>query len=393
MATPPRVLPTVDRTALAKASSVASVATALPEFEISQAEAKRFAERWLTGEDPRLLEVFDHAGVATRRVCMPLAWYEAAHTFEEVCALYAEHALALAQDAARGVLAGAGLAPRDVDHVVFVSSTGIVSPTIDARLVHTLGLRDDVRRTPVWGLGCSGGVAGLALARDLALARPEARVLLVALELCSFAYHRQERDRRNLVAASLFGDGAAAAIVCGSAAGPGAGAAVTARVASAASGPVTQSLVPTSRPRLALVDSSSITWKDTLDIMGWNVDGLGLHVVISRDIPAIARTKLRPVIEDLLARHGLALEDVQHLAAHPGGPKVLDAIGQALGVGPGALRHARGVLSAHGNMSSPTCLFVLERALTAGDFRAGDWGLVFALGPGFSAEQVLLHAV
>ncbi len=374
MATTPRVAPKSHSRSLSRSALVAAVTTALPPIEVTQAEAKKFTLRWLRDADERLLDVFENAGVTTRHVCMPLDWYEQAHTFEEVSACYAEHALELARAATTRALSAAALEAKDVDHVVFVSSTGIASPTIGARLANVLGFRDDVRRTPVWGLGCSGGVAGLALTRDLALARPDAHVLLIALELCSLSHHRQDQDRRSLIAASLFGDGAAAVIVRGTQMPAGADGAGTA-------------------PRIALVDASTTTWKNTLDVMGWTVDGTGLHVVMSRDIPAIVRTRLRPAMNVLLARNELVLEDVRHLVAHPGGPKVLDAVAQALDVSPEVLGHARRVLDRCGNMSSPTCLFVLERALAAGDFAPGDWGVIFALGPGFSAEQILLRAL
>jgi alkylresorcinol/alkylpyrone synthase len=355
-----------------------SVATALPAHEVVQADVERFAARWLDGaldgQLARLLEVFAHSGVETRRLCMPLPWYETEHSFAETNALYVEHALDLASRSSRAALARAGLAAADVDHVVFVSSTGVSSPSLDARLANAIGLREDVRRTPVWGLGCAGGAAGLALARDLALARPAARVLVVAAELCSFTYQRRDRDRRNLVAASLFGDGAAATVVVG-------------RRATAPGGGID------ARASLALVGASSVTWKDTLDAMGWTVDGTGLHVVFSRDIPELVSRRLRPAVERFLASEGLALDDVRHVVAHPGGPKVIEALGRALGARPGALARASAVLRDHGNMSAPTCLFVLERALAEGAFAPGDWGVVLALGPGFSAEQVLVRAL
>jgi alkylresorcinol/alkylpyrone synthase len=322
----------------------------------------------LKGVNRRLLEVFDHSGVESRRICMPLDWYATSHDFGETNALYLEHALALAEDAAERAIRAAGLEPSDVDHVVFVSSTGIATPSLDARLANRMGLREDVRRTPIWGLGCAGGAAGLSRARDFALADPEARVLLIALELCSLTFQRNDLDRRNLVAASLFSDGAAAAVVAGSAH------AAVGEDASAS---------------LELLASRSTLWPDTLDIMGWDVDARGLHVVFSRDIPSIVRRWARPNLEAFLAASGLALEDLTHVIAHPGGPKVLAAYAEALGLAPDALRHAREVLRTCGNMSSPTCLFVLERAFAAGDFRPGDTAVVAALGPGFSSEYVL----
>jgi alkylresorcinol/alkylpyrone synthase len=218
-------------------------------------------------------------------------------------------------------------------------------------------------------LGCAGGAAGLARARDFALADPSARVLLVTLELCSLTFQPDDVSKRNLVAASLFADGAAAAVVVGA-----------------------DAVVPgnASQRPLELTASQSILWKDTLDVMGWNIDGNGLHVVFSRDIPSIVRENVRPSLAAFLDRQNLAIGDVHHLVAHPGGVKVLRAYADALGVAPERLHHAREVLRDYGNMSSPSCLFVLERFLAAGDIGAGERAVVSALGPGFCAEYVLL---
>src|SRR5262249_39942952 len=187
---------------------------------------------------------------------------------------------------------------------------------------------------------------GLARARDLALAHPDARVMLVALELCTLTFQRRDLDRRNLVAASLFSDGAAAAIVRGAEAAP------------ASSTPL---------PPLAITAARSTLWPDTLDVMGWDVDGSGLHVIFSRDIPTIVRDRVRPNLEAFLADHGTSLDALDHLLAHPGGPRVLGAYAEALGWPAEKLAHSAAVLRDCGNMSSPTCLFVMERALKAGD--------------------------
>jgi alkylresorcinol/alkylpyrone synthase len=258
-----------------------------------------------------------------------------------------------------------------VDHVVFVSSTGESTPSLDARLANLLGFRQDVRRTPIWGLGCAGGAAGLSRARDFALADPAARVLLVALELCSLTFQRGDLDRRNLVATSLFSDGAAAAVVMGADAEP------------AGDAP---------SHSLELLASRSTLWPDTLDVMGWTVDQKGFHVVFSRDIPSIVRSWVRANLEEFLAANALELGDVAHVIAHPGGPKVLAAYATSLGLPMEAFRHAREVLRTCGNMSSPTCLFVLERTLEAGDFHPGELGVVSALGPGFSSEYLLIRS-
>ncbi len=358
-----------------------SLATAVPPHVVRQEEAKRLVGALFEtvppgGDEPdwaRLASVFDHGAIETRRVCMPLEWYAEPHGFGERNDRYVEHAVALSSEAARGALDAAGLAPADVDHVVFVSTTGLATPSVDARLANALGFPSRVRRTPIWGLGCAGGAAGLARARDFAAASPASQVLLVAVELCSLSFQPNDRTKRNLVAASLFADGAAAAVVSG------AEAAASADPPGAAGSP------------LEIVGSGGAFWPDTLDVMGWDVDGDGLHVVFSRDIPAIVRERVRPSVDAFLAEHGLTLGDVRHVAAHPGGLKVLDAYRDSLGLSEPAVRHARDVLRSHGNMSAPTCLFVLERLLRSGDVAAGEHVLLTALGPGFAAEYVLLR--
>ncbi len=350
-----------------------SLATAVPPNVVRQKDARNLAAHLFAdaiGPDHRLIEVFEHAEIEKRHVCVPLEWFAADHGFAEKNDLYLEHAVGLASEVARGALARARLSPRDVDHLVFVSSTGLATPSVDARLANALGFRDDFRRTPIWGLGCAGGAAGLSRARDFALADPSARVLLVALELCSLTFQRNDLSKRNLVAASLFGDGAAAALVAGS----------------QVSGIEGDGCRP-----LELLASQSTLWKDTLDVMGWTVDGTGLHVVFSRDIPTIVHERVRPSLVAFLEACGLRLEDLHHLVAHPGGVKVLRAYAEALGLPPAAFRHAREVLRDYGNMSSPSCLFVLERFRAANEIGPGESAVVAALGPGFSAEYVLLR--
>lgn len=358
----------------ATTARLVALATATPPHTVGQDDVRGFARDLfrdvLREDDDRLLAVFDHAGIRRRNVCAPLAWFGTDHGFAEKNALYVEHAVRLGAEVATGAMEQAGLRPTDIDHLVFVSSTGIAAPSIDARIANVLGLGGDFRRTPIWGLGCAGGVAGLARAREFALADPGSRVLLIALELCSLTFQRNDLSKRNLVASSLFGDGAAAALV----------------VADDRPGRTGGTNGPAS---LELTASASTFWPDTLDVMGWDVDEAGLHVIFARDIPTIVRERVRPGLEEFLARHGLSLERLDHLVSHPGGMKVLAAYQQALGLEPRALDHARAVLSDHGNMSSPTCLFVLERFLAARAMAPGETAVLSALGPGFCAEYVL----
>src|SRR5262245_27249012 len=348
-----------------------SLATAVPPYTVAQDDARAFARDLfrdvLSEDNERLLAIFDHAGIAQRSVCAPLEWYGTDHGFAEKNALYVEYAVKLGAEVAMRAMEQAGLSVRDIDHLVFVSSTGIAAPSIDARLANVLGLEGDFHRTPIWGLGCAGGVAGLARAREFALAQPGSKVLLIALELCTLTFQRNDLSKRNLVASSLFGDGAAAALVVAEDHAPG----------------------KNGHGGLDLVASASTFWPDTLDVMGWDVDSEGLHVIFARDIPTIVHERVRPGLEAFLMREGLSLDRLDHLVSHPGGMKVLAAFEKALELKPCALDHARAVLRDHGNMSSPTCLFVLERFLTARTMAAGDTAVLSALGPGSCAESLL----
>jgi alkylresorcinol/alkylpyrone synthase len=351
---------------------IVAVATATPPLAVSQNEARTFAAghfRDLVDGDPRLLEVFDHGGIDTRRSCVSLEWMADGRSFAERNARYVEEAVAIGSEVVRRVLDRAHLDPGDIDHILYVSSTGLATPSIDALIANRIGLRCDVKRTPVWGLGCAGGAAGLSRARDFALAGPGERILLVAIELCSLTFLPADLSKRNLVALSLFADGAAAAVVEGAdVARPGAR--------------------RPARP-LAIHASRSTLWKDTTDVMGWELEEAGLRVVFSRSIPSIVVERVRPGLDEFLRAHALTRGDIRHVVAHPGGTRVLRAYADALELEPAALEHARAVLREYGNMSSPSCLFVLERFLDAGDIAEGDQAVIMALGPGFSAEYVL----
>lgn len=351
---------------------IVAVATAVPRHVVRQADARCFAETLfqdMLQVDRRLIEVFENSEIEKRHTSAPLEWFGEKHTFAERNALYVETAVALGGEAATLAFERAQLTPRDIDHVIFVSSTGLSTPSIDALIANRIGFRSNVRRTPIWGLGCAGGAAGLARARDFALADPSSRVLLIALELCTLTFLNGDISKRNLVAASLFGDGAAAVVVSGT------------KVEEKANG----------QRALSLSASQSTLWPDTLDVMGWELEQAGLRVVFSRSIPHIVMEHVPESLNAFLASQGLALADVRHFIAHPGGIKVLRAYKDALGLEWSSLTHPRETLRNFGNMSSPSCLFVLERFLASGDMAAGDHGVVMALGPGFSSEYVLVR--
>jgi alkylresorcinol/alkylpyrone synthase len=346
--------------------SLMSIATAVPEHRVDQAYARDFA-RSMFGDRiagiERLLPLFTNAGIETRHFVVPPAWFRETHDLAERSALYVEAATELSARAAHQALDRADLAPEQVDAILYVNTTGLATPSIDARLVNMLGLRRDVRRLPLWGLGCAGGAAGLAHARQLALSDPDWRVMLVSTELCGLTFMPEDSSKSNLVATALFADGAAAAVVGGDG---------------------------VADRGLPLLDSQSRFYPDSLDVMGWTVLQEGLQVVFQRRIPDIVREHAAADLGGLLARHDLEIGDLEAFLLHPGGAKVIEAYEEALGLGPADMDWTRGVLRDHGNMSSTTVLFVIERYLAARGAGRGGHGVVSALGPGFCSESLLV---
>lgn len=340
-----------------------SLVTAVPPHVLTQAEIAERTRRMFGLRMPefeRIASVFETAGIETRHAVRPGEWYEAPHDWSDRSAVYLEAATELFVDSARRAISEAGLAAADIDAVVTVSSTGVATPSIEARAFARLGLSPRVSRVPVFGLGCAGGVTGLSIAARLAVARPGSNVLLVAVELCTLAVRLDRLTKANVVALALFGDGAAAAVVS------------TARGALA-----------------SIADSGEHTWPDTLDIMGWSIDASGFGVIFDRSIPCFASAHLEAAVDGILAGQVLARSDIGRFVCHPGGRKVIEAVESALTLPAGRLDAERAVLSRYGNMSAPTALFVLQAVLDGG---IPDRALLMALGPGFTLSTVTLEA-
>lgn len=340
-----------------------SVSTAVPPNLISQRDAASVAHDSFSArydDFERLVKVFESSGILKRYLVKPLDWYLQPLGWSERNAAYLEGACALFVSAASRALLDAGLSAADIDTVVTVSSTGLATPGIDARVAERLGFRSDVERVPVFGLGCAGGVTGIGIGSRLAQSRPGSNVLVVAVELCSVAFRLDKLTKENIVATALFGDGAAACVLRSGGTG------------------------------LASVEfSGHHTWPGTLDIMGWSVDDTGLGVIFDRAIPPFAEANIAPALQGILGRHGLGLGDVDRFACHPGGAKVITALERALSLNQGTLDHERSVLAEYGNMSAPTALFVLDQVVKNG---LPPRTLLTAMGPGFTASCVSLQA-
>ncbi len=354
---------------------LAGLGTAVPPHVLEQDVVEVIAGRILGPRFPdfqRLARTFTSSGVKTRYSVCPLEWFQTSQDWPERTARYLEGATALFVEAATNALAEAGLAAADVDVVVTVSSTGIATPTLEARAFGTMGFRHDILRVPVFGLGCAGGVSGLAIAQRLAAASPGSTVLLVCVETCTLAFRDDQLRKADIIATVLFGDGAAAAVL--SSHMPG--------------GPVNGTNGgngTTGAPRLGA--GVQHIWTDSLNIMGWDVDPTGFGVIFDRSIPPFVTGEFAGAVDFCLERMDLTREDITRYVCHPGGIKVLEAIEATMGLEAGALDHERGVIEDFGNMSAPTVLFVLDRFR-----RTGPRGrvLLTGLGPGFTASMIPL---
>lgn len=338
------------------------IATAYPPYRFTQAEVMAKAAH-VFGHKPalmrRMIASYGNSGVRARHSCVPLEWYEIDHGWPERMRLFEEHAVALLSRAGRAAMARAGVAANEIAATVTVSSTGIVTPSLDSLLQEPLGLRPTVQRLPVFGLGCAGGVIGLSRAAALARSMPGAWVLFMCTELCGLTFRRSDDSKANIIGTTIFGDGAAAILL--KAGGDDGWASVEAW--------------------------GEHTWPGSRDVMGWSVEDNGLGVIFSRHIPTLVRDEMRKVSDAFLARHGLGLGELAGFIVHPGGEKVIAAIEDAYGLAPGALSEARDVLAEYGNMSAVTVLAVLERMSATG--KTGRH-LMSALGPGFSAGFALV---
>jgi alkylresorcinol/alkylpyrone synthase len=364
-----------------------SVATALPPYQIPQHVARSFARQHFAPDFPaieRYLTVFEHAQIETRSLVAPPEWFQTTHSFGECNDLFMAWATRLAEESAQRCLAAAGLRPGDVNHLFFVSTTGLAAPSIDAYLINRLAMDRHTRRTPIWGLGCAGGVAGLARAYEYTLAYPHHRALLLSVELCSITFQWNDLSKRNLIAASLFSDGAAAVLVEGDAVAHSGDAGESDEAAQPSS--------PTpSFGSVKILGSQSTLWSDTLDIMGWDIVDTGMQVVFSSRIPHIVRDLMRENVVAFLEPYGLALDDIGRFILHPGGAKVIQAYEQALQIDPERLQPVREILRRCGNMSSATIFFVYEEFARQMPLKPGEYGLLAVLGPGFSSDLVLVQ--
>ncbi len=354
---------------------IASVGTYTPPFSLTQSNIEQLTKELFQHKISRLdrlLKVFENGEIETRNFCVPPDWYREDHTFEERNELYIRLATTYSVEVIQRCLTNRSflrenISTEDIDAIFFVSSTGISTPSIEARVMNILPFSDQTVRIPIWGLGCAGGAAGISRAYDYCKAYPEAKVLVVCVELCSLTFQKDDYTKSNLVGTSLFADGAACVLICGD---------------------HVEFKQDITTPHI--LGRGSKWMHDSEDVMGWDVKNGGLHVVFSKSIPAIISQWLGPFIHAFLSNYDMSPEQIDNFVAHPGGKKVLNAYEEALQLTQEHTAVSREILKAHGNMSSPTVLYVLEQFMLKKN-KPNTVGLLVALGPGFSGEAVLLE--
>jgi alkylresorcinol/alkylpyrone synthase len=338
-----------------------------PNFVDQETLIAAFAAHWQRHHFnlDRLSQLHRATGVGGRHLALPIGEYASLDSFAKSNAAFVRVGAELGEAAIRDGLRRAGLEPRDVDHLFFVTITGVTNPSLDARMVNRLGLRPDVKRTPIFGLGCMAGAAGVARASDVLRAFPGQVAVLLSVELCSLTLQRQDASVANTIATGLFGDGAAAAVLAGG-----------------------------EHPRRRgprVLSTRSIFYPDTEWVMGWEVVDSGFKILLSAQVPQVVEEHIGADVDAFLSEHGLDRSRIKHWIAHTGGPKVLEAFRMALGLPSEAMARSWRSLHEVGNLSSASVLFVLGDLFDADEAREGDLGLLTAMGPGFSSELVLLE--
>lgn len=348
-----------------KAGTIASVATALPPYVMTREEVKKYMRAVFGLEERRLQALFtvvDNTRVENRYSIFPLDYFIEPRPLSQLTAEYREHAVRLGRQAACAALSQARLQPSDIDLFITVSCTGVMIPSLDAHLMNDLGFRTDARRLPITELGCAAGAAALGNAWHFLRGFPQGKVLVLAVELPTLTFQRNDLSQANLISCALFGDGAAAAVVTGE-----------------------------PRPGPQMVAAESFLFPDSLGAMGFDLRETGFHIILAREVPDLIRSRVKELVGGFLERHHRRFEDIGAWVLHPGGQKLLAYVEQELGLGSEQTQPSWDVLRECGNLSSASVLFVLERWLRNREIAVGTSGLLMGFGPGFSAEMVLLE--
>ncbi|MCF3944913.1 type III polyketide synthase [Oceanobacillus alkalisoli] len=358
-------------------SYICSVGTSIPKHNISQEEVKELVQNvfsYTNREVKRLLPVFDHARIENRQFVVDKTWFEEEHTFAEKNNIYQENAIHYSLEAIDDCLQNEHFLTNSipyeaVDLIIYVSSSGLSTPTIDAFLLNERPFREDVQRMPLWGLGCAGGAIGLSRAHDWVKAHPEKTALVICCEFCGVTFQKGDHRKSNLVGTALFGDGVSAALLVGK---------------------ESPYLANKRQAVPKVIGISSRTKRDSTDVMGWNVTNHGLEVIFSKSIPSLVESFWKEHVEHFFQQFQMEKEAIYAYLAHPGGIKVLQAMEDVLQAEKEKLKHSYNVLRNHGNMSSVTVLYVLKEWMKEA-IKPKEKVILSALGPGFSSEILLME--
>lgn len=337
-------------------------------FRVEQVQVKQAVEEFFAPAFPqikKMMSAFDNTEIKTRNLCKPLDYYASGHGFKEQNAEYISISLEYSVKAIEACMAKTSVKKEEITDIIFISTTGLATPSLDALIINKMKLNAHINRIPVFGLGCAGGVAGFSKASILAKANPDAVVLLVAVELCSLTFLRNDFSKSNFIGSSLFADGVAALIITG------------------------DNHKNKVKKEVSFLAAQSKLYYDSLNVMGWEFLDKGFKVLFAQDIPTIILNNIYADVSSFLEQHQLKISDIKNFIFHPGGKKILTAYQEALKVEGDFLKNTREVMNENGNMSSPTVLYVLERFMTDG-FEDG-YGLMVSMGPGFSCEMALLQ--
>jgi len=337
-------------------------------YRVDQQEVKQYSKNLFAPFFPeieRMLSAFDNTEIKIRNFCKPLEYYSTVHTFQQQNDEYIRLSLEYSVKAIDACISTAQIKKEDITDIIFISTTGLSTPSLDALIINKMRLNQNIGRMAIFGLGCGGGVSGYSKANILAKENPDAIVLLVAVELCSMTFLRNDFSKSNFIGSSLFADGVAACIITG------------------------DNHSNKTKNKISFLATQSKLYYDTLDVMGWEFLDTGFKVLFSQDIPTIISDNIRTDITSFLNKHQLKISDITNFIFHPGGKKILTAYEEALQVEGDFLKNTREVMNENGNLSSVTVLYVLERFFTQ-NYKNG-YGLMVSMGPGFSSEMVLIQ--
>ena len=345
--------------------TIAATATALPEHKMTRQDMKYYFGRVFDIPERRIdamMAIVDNAQVNERRAIFPIDYTIEPRPLSKTNEEYMEHAIKLGRQAAEGALSRAKLAPQDIDLIITVSCTGFMIPSLDAHLIELMGFRSNVRRMPFTELGCAAGAMGIARGADFLKAYPGGNVLIIAVELPSLTFQRKDISQANLISSILFGDGASAVILSGK---------------------------PMPGPKVLV--SETFTFPDSLGAMGFDLRDSGFHILLDKGVPEMIGKKIKSLVDGFLERQGLTQADIKGWILHPGGARLLGNVEEALGLKKCQTQPSWDVLASVGNLSSATILFILQEWLNKRPLQPGDYAMMAAFGPGFSAEFLLLQ--